>query len=649
MQLNVPSMGQWCNRSFFQRGKPETLDRRRIFLQPSLFSLQSVRMSRIAEESIRKVADASDIVEIIGGYFPLKRAGTSYRAICPFHKEKSPSFHVNPSRQSFHCFGCGAGGGVFRFVMDYEHLDFPSSVRKLAQRAGIVLIEDNDPKEQTRRDQRSRLLELHRETAAWFHLNLLRSRDAGHARSYLKRRGLTKEVAVSWQIGYAPGGWETLRNWALGKGFTREELLAGGLLSAKEGDIQGGYDRFRDRLMFPIRNDYGDVVAFSGRILNDSQKEAKYVNSPETPIFSKGRVLFGVDKSKRALIDAGEAVVLEGQIDLISAYEHGITNVVAPQGTAFTTDQARLLRRFVEKVSLCFDSDTAGQNAVEKSLPSLLAAGIEVRVVTLPVGEDPDSLIKGKGVEVFRERLSGSLDFFDHTIARAVAEAEAKGTPFGPREKASVARRLSGFLALLPEAALRETTTAHVAARLGLSVEALVEAAVKNPVALPEQELETPRNTPTTSRVSASTELICRLALTSVEVRQWLSTRVNPSPSALDPELDLLRQLLPALEHLQEEPSPSMILALIPPHLQSMVSGWELEKMPASPLSAVQDAMRNLRLLELKKKQQAAAIRLKAPGITTEKMLSVQKEILDLQALINDLSAPATSASPALR
>ena len=243
-------------------------------LQPSAFRLSP--MPRIAEESIQKVADASDIVELIGSYFPLKRAGTSFRAICPFHKEKSPSFHVNPSRQSFHCFGCGAGGSVFKFVMDYEHVDFPSAVRKLAQRAGIVLIEDHDPQEQSRRDQRSRLLELHKEAASWFHLNLMRTQEAEHARTYLRERGLTKEIAVEWQLGYAPGGWEIFRNWALGSGFNREELLQGGLLTAKEGDQSGGYDRFRDRLMFPIRNDYNEVVAFSGRILGASEREAKY-------------------------------------------------------------------------------------------------------------------------------------------------------------------------------------------------------------------------------------------------------------------------------------------------------------------------------------------------------------------------------------
>jgi DNA primase len=607
-------------------------------------------MPRIAEESIRKVADASDIVEIIQGYFPLKRAGTSWRAICPFHKEKSPSFHVNPSRQSFHCFGCGAGGGVFRFVMDYEHLDFPSAVRKLAQRAGIVLEEDNDPAEQQRRDLRGRLMELHRETSAWFHLNLLRNREADHAREYLRRRGIPKETAVTWQIGYAPAGWETLRNWALEKGFTREELLQGGLLTVREGDERGGYDRFRDRLMFPIRNDYGEVIAFSGRILNDSQKEAKYVNSPETPIFSKGRVLFGLDKSKRPMIEAGEAIVMEGQIDLISAFEQGVTNVVAPQGTAFTPEQARLLRRFVERVILCFDSDTAGQNAVEKSLPALLSAGIGVRVASLPQGEDPDSLIRKQGVESFRALLSGSVDFFDHAIGRSEREAITRSGTFGPREKAAIGGRLASYLALLPEAALRETTTSHVGSRLGLSAAALSEAAAKNPLTLSDQEEPRPQDTvrQTPVRVTASTELICRLALLSPDVREWITLQTAPSPVDLDPELALLPELLDPLRDLPE-PSLPTVLALIPERLQPLISSWEFEKMPASPLAAVQDAFRNLHLNLLKKQQQSAGLLLRTPGLTKEKLLSIQKEILDLQGKINDLSAPATSALPALR
>ncbi len=605
-------------------------------------------MPRIAEESVQKVAEASDIVEIIGGYFPLKRAGTSFRCLCPFHKEKSPSFHVNPSRQTFHCFGCGAGGGVFRFVMDYEHIDFPSAVRKLAQRAGIALIENDDPAEQSRRDHRSRLLQLHKEAAEWFHRNLLRSRDAEHARAYLKKRGLTKEIAVEWLIGFAPSGWEALRNWAMSKGFSREELLTSGLLTSKEGDTLGGYDRFRDRLMFPIRNDYGEVVAFSGRILSDSDREAKYVNSPETPIFSKGRVLFGLDKSKRPLIEAGSAIVLEGQIDLISAFEHGVKNVVAPQGTAFTPEQARLLRRFVDKVILCFDSDNAGQNAVEKSLPALLNAGLAALVAKLPPGEDPDSLIRGKGVEIFTEKISGAKDFFDHTIDRA---EESAGGSLGPREKAMVAQRLGGFLALLTDTALRETTTTHVAVRLGISESALREAALRNAISLPEHEASgvTAISQRGYSPVSASTELICGLALLSKEAREWISSESSFRVEELDPELALLHELLPPLQGV-ENLSPSIVLALIPTSLQPLVSGWELEKLPSSPLLAIQDAIRNLRMIDLKKKQQTATLLLRKPSLETAQMISVQKEILDLQLKINDLSAPrATSVPTVLR
>jgi len=590
-------------------------------------------MPRIAEESIRKVADASDIVEIIGSYFSLKRAGTSFRAICPFHKEKSPSFHVNPSRQSFHCFGCGAGGGVFRFVMDYEHVDFPSAVRKLAQRAGIVLIEDYDPQEQSRRDQRSRLLELHKETAAWFHLNLMRTQEAEHARTYLRERGLTKEIAVEWQLGYAPGGWEIFRNWAIGSGFTRDELLQGGLLTAKEGDQSGGYDRFRDRLMFPIRNDYNEVVAFSGRILGASEREAKYVNSPETLIFSKGRVLFGLDKSKRPLIDQGVAIVMEGQIDLISAYEHGVKNVVAPQGTAFTAEQARLLRRYVERVILCFDSDKAGQNAVDKSLPSLLAAGIEVRVASLPRGEDPDSLIRNRGVEAFQARLSDARDFFDHTIRRAIDES---GGNFGPREKASVARRLGGYLTLLPEAVLRETTTAYVASRLGISVGALHEAGMENPVTLTGNENSSQEDEHRTFRplkVSASTELICRLAIHSTEVREWLATVTSPTPAELDPELAILDEILLSPGGLNEGVI-SILQSGFKHHLQSLV--------PENPLAAVQKAIRELHLRHLKKREQSITLELNIQGLPLERILALHKEVLDLRASMNDLSAPVS-------
>ena len=283
-------------------------------------------MGFISEESIQRVADANDIVDVVGSYFPLKRAGTSFRALCPFHQEKSPSFHVNPSRQSYHCFGCGAGGGVLRFVMDYEHVDFPSAVRRLAQRANIPLVEEaSTPEDERKHGLRKRLLALHAEAALWFHHNLLKSADGATARDYLKSRGLTSEIAKSWKLGYAPESWDALLNHLRDRKFSREEIEQSGLASSKD-DRPGAqlYSRFRNRVMFPIHNDYGEVVAFSGRTLEADPKAAKYVNSPETPLFTKGRVLYGLDKTKRDLIEKNAAIVCEGQIDLISAFEAGV-------------------------------------------------------------------------------------------------------------------------------------------------------------------------------------------------------------------------------------------------------------------------------------------------------------------------------------
>ena len=274
-------------------------------------------MSRISEETIQRVAEANDIVEVIASYFPLKRAGTSWRALCPFHREKTPSFHVNPQRQSYHCFGCGAGGTVFRFVMDYEHLDFPSAVRRLAQRAGVPVLEEAGSEEDDRRHAlRKRLLALHAEAAAWFHNNLLKMPAAREARNYLKTRGISVEIAKSWLLGYAPDSRDALMDFLHEKHFSGEEIAQSGLAAGRDEQYSQPnvqtpqlYARFRGRVMFPIRNDYGEVIAFSGRVLDPGAKAAKYVNSPETPLFTKGRVLYGLDKSKRALIEANTAIV----------------------------------------------------------------------------------------------------------------------------------------------------------------------------------------------------------------------------------------------------------------------------------------------------------------------------------------------------
>src|SRR6266481_4284354 len=441
-------------------------------------------MGTIPSETIEQIAAANDIVEVIGSYFPLKRAGSNFKALCPFHQEKTPSFTVSPSRQTFHCFGCGVGGSVFRFVMDYEHTDFPSAVRKLAARAGITIVEKGGghaaSDEERQRELRHRLLKLHAEAAQWFHEKLIKREVGDAARKYLRARGITVEIAKRWQLGYAPDEWDAFGNWARARDYDMRDLIASGLVKVKDesdstasgrtGSVQSiahaktSYDRFRGRIMFPICNDVGEVIAFSGRLLQDAEGAAKYLNSPETALFRKGSVLFGLDKSKRALIEADCAVVCEGQLDLISLFESGITNVVAPQGTAFTEGQARILKRFVNEVVLCFDADTAGQKAAERSLDALLQNDLIVRVAEMPMGEDPDSLVRREGKEVFERRIAGARDFFDYWIERETANVDLAS--FGP--KIQLARRLAETVSRVRDPVMRGEVMTKVSARLGV-------------------------------------------------------------------------------------------------------------------------------------------------------------------------------------
>ena len=613
----------------------------RVFvLAEYLCLVQVVYYMKISQESIERVASACNIVDIVSSYFPLKRAGVNFRALCPFHHEKSPSFYVNEVRQTFHCFGCGVGGGVFRFVMDYEHLDFPTAVRRLAERAGITLVEESSAQDISARRERTRLLDLHHKAALWYHHQLLRSAAALEARSYLKQRGFSKEIAVAWQLGYAPRSWDALKKWGILEGFRASELVAAGLLLQR--DSNETYDRFRDRLMFPIRNDYGEVIAFSGRILSAASQEGKYVNSPETSLFKKGNILFGMDKSKRALVQKGEAIVLEGQMDLIAAFEHGCENVVAPQGTAFTLEQARLLRRFVERVILCFDSDHAGMTAVERSLPALFVNGFQVRVAQLPPGEDPDSMIQKQGIDSFQKLLSGAQDFFDYSIHRAQGEA---GLALSPHRVALLAKQLAGYLTLLPDAVLRERTSEQVALRLGISSAALQAAAPSTPPALVSSRENVEQETRILpKKISAGTELLCRLALVHRDVREWLSQQQSPMPHALDPELVLLEELLASNVVSSSQP----IAALLPSlslSLQRLIPSWDLEKTVPDPLCTAQEVWSGFYVAYLKRKQSEVTQQLRQPGISPEQILSIQKEVLDLQDSIRKSSRRLASVA----
>jgi len=596
---------------------------------------------RIAEDTIQRVAEANDIIEVIGSYFPLKRAGTGWRALCPFHREKSPSFHVNPQRQSYHCFGCGAGGSVFRFVMDYEHLDFVSAVRRLAQRAGIPVIEEaGSPDDDRRHEVRKRLLALHAEASAWFHHNLLKTPDAQPARDYLKSRGITVEVAKSWQLGFAPDSWDALLNFLREKKFSAEEIAQSGLSASKDDDERGkSYARFRNRVMFPIRNDYGEVIAFSGRVLDPESKTAKYVNSPETPLFTKGRVLYGLDKSKRALINAKVAIVCEGQLDLISAYESGVQNVIAPQGTAFTAEQARVLQRFVETVVLCFDSDRAGQEAVTRSLPALLENGLTVKVARLPQGEDPDSLIRGKGPAAFAEVVASAKNFFDH----ALEILGDKGNLEDPAGKSSAARRLGPYVALIKDRVLREATAKKICARLGIAEAAfaplLKPAANQSPSDRPE---EAPQTKPLI--LAEGIRQLCRLALLHPETKIWLAEQTSPQPSELGEGGDLLKKILQSALSLHETSARAAFLSGLPPREEITVSLLDLDRAQENALQIAQNLWFGLAATALRNERDSAAAQLRQAALSSEERNRLQslvteasKRILDLQSRLNEV------------
>ena len=591
----------------------------------------------IAPETIEQVAAANDIVEVIGTYFPLKRAGTSFKALCPFHQEKTPSFNVSAQRQSFHCFGCGAGGSVFRFVMDYEHLDFPAAVRKLATRVGIVIIEERTFKASGDRQHEARqtLLKLHAEAAEWFHRNLTKKPFASGARDYLKNRGIDSRIAASWQLGYAPESWDAFINWAGGEGYRRPELVLSGLVKLRDEERTDGdiYDRFRDRIMFPIRNDVGEVIAFSGRALSNEATGAKYINSPETPLFRKGAILFGLDKTKRALIEANCAIVCEGQLDLISLFEAGVTNVVAPQGTAFTEAQARVLKRYVNEVVLCFDADAAGEKAAERSMDALLQNDLIVRVAVMPVGDDPDSLVRREGKEPFLQRITDARDFFDHRLERGIMATDQRSLG----AKIQLARDLAASVSQIRDRLIRSQVVSKIAARIGVPVaefEQLLTTTGDRAPGGPHNPADAGAPVETASHDVA---LLCLLALRDADARSFLLAQDWQTILAEVPGSELLCKIL-AADFTPDDPATvTAFMAGLTSSEEAAVASWLIQRVPGNARHVVEGWWIGLRRATLRRELRSAEARIRLPGITTGETMALQKQILDLQVQLREL------------
>ncbi len=425
-------------------------------------------MPMFSDNFREQVRAASDIVDVIGGYLPLKRAGANFVTLCPFHKEKSPSFNVNPGKQIFHCFGCHKGGDVFRFVQDYENINFPEAIQRLAERAHIPPEYEDNPAAQQARGLKDSLLKLH-EAICLRWQSCLAGEAAGQvARDYLAKRGVSAEAVKEFRLGAAPDAWDDTVNWAKAKGFPAELCEQAGLIIRKE-ETGRHYDRFRGRLMFPICDEQGRVIAFSGRVLQGDEKTAKYVNSPETLIFTKGKVLYALDKAKRAILDAGHAVVCEGQLDTIACHANGLKHVVAPQGTALTPEHARILKRYVDEVVLCFDGDKAGRNASIRSFDGLLGSGLAVRVATIPPPDDPDSYIKAHGSETFRGILNRAEGYFDFLLKHLALENDTTSD----RGRMAIVRAMGEAAQKTGNAVLLDTYAQKTAQRLSVNVDSV--------------------------------------------------------------------------------------------------------------------------------------------------------------------------------
>lgn len=588
----------------------------------------------IPPATLEQIRAASDIVDVIGAVLPLKRAGANFVGLCPFHREKSPSFNVNPHRQIFHCFGCHKGGDVFRFLQDYENLTFIEAVRRLAERARIPLEFEATPGQQQSRHVKEALLQMHEQIAARWQTALASDPAAQIARDYLAKRGVSDEAVKLFRIGYAPDVWDDTVNWAKSKGYDAALAEQGGLIVRKEG-ADRYYDRFRGRLMFPICDEQGRVIAFSGRILSGEEKTAKYVNSPETPIFTKGKVFYGLDKSKRAILDAGFAVICEGQLDLIACFMAGTRNVVAPQGTAFTGDHARILKRYVNEVVLCFDSDNAGQNAAVRVLDSLLASGLAIRVAVVPSPHDPDSFIKAHGGAAFGELIRGAEGFFDFYLGRLCATNDIRTD----RGRMAVVKAMAEAVNKAGSPVLADTYAQKTALRLGVASEA-VRAEFKqtgrgqpamwardSKAAEPLPE-ETPAPEP-----SEREFWLLRFMLSHDESLDWLASRLDVNWIEHAGVRQIVQIRLAAHRAGTWQGVPALMNQLPDEHLRSLVTEAVAVQLPPQQLDRkVRETVQMLRRGALDRELATLTRRLGQPDVTGEEIVEIERRKAELRA-----------------
>jgi DNA primase len=547
----------------------------------------------------QSVKQQADIVKVVEGYIRLRKAGAqNFTGLCPFHQEKTPSFNVNATRQFYYCFGCQASGDVFTFVGKMENVSFPESVRIVAQKCGIALPkrEFSSPEEAAEARLRARLLELHEAAAGWFE-EQLQGTEGTLAREYLAGRGLTQEGIKKFRIGYAPDSFKALRERLSGMA-DEETLRASGLFSAKEqgdGTLGPLYDRFRKRVTFPISNEGGRIIAFTARTLESGEKAGpKYINSPETALYSKGQVLFNLDKAKSVIRQAGFALLVEGQMDCISVYLRGIQNVIATSGTAFTEQQVAILKRHTSNVVVNFDPDTAGANAAEKSIALLTQEGFAIKIVTLEGGLDPDRYVRERGVEAYSKAIRGARWQADYLIERARTAFPGASAD----QKVKAMNFLLPHIRRIPEKLARDQFAADASQKLGIDSAVLREELRQ--AALRRQDHVEVKASPLTE---VEKKLIRALAITDPENLD--SRRLAMEAIAAKPQLFQHLGVFPALQDLAGRQARDPMEVVTDEAQRGLVAQALLHEVNPPPASETASAIQELeeRAIEIRQRE----------------------------------------------
>jgi len=484
-------------------------------------------VGRIPENILEDILSRVDIVELISGYIPLKRAGRNFRALCPFHHEKTPSFTVSPDRQIYHCFGCSKSGNAFGFLMEYERMEFPEAVETLAKKAGVSI-----PQSQKQDDKTASLItQLYKvnELTALFYESNLNSPAGLEAKKYLLNRGINESTMKLFKLGYASRNWDALINHLRNKTINLSLLEKAGLILAKEGG--GYYDRFRDRIIFPIFDIKSRVLAFGARLLPGTSKPTgedaspKYINSPETPIYIKGRNLYGLNLARDAIKEFDCVVIVEGYLDFIMPYQEGQRNIVASLGTALTTEQARLIKRYTHNALMVYDADDAGQMAVLRTLDIFIEEGMNVKVVSLPEGFDPDLFVRKNGIENFKEKINQAENLFDYKLKVLKSRYSIKDI----EAKALISFEMLLTINRFKNAILKAEYIKRLAQELDIREDALLQELNKIKEVKPYSDLDAGGSTKKALNINPTEKLLIKLMLEEEELISHIRERLEPA------------------------------------------------------------------------------------------------------------------------